>query len=55
MKIYDVCPSFELVEENISWEKILSDFDKSCKSIDDIPEDEQTEFIADIIINSFFN
>ena len=61
MKIYDVCPSLELVKEEISWEeiiqeeKILNEFDKTCKSIDDIPEGEQAEFIADIIINSFFN
>ena len=78
MKIYDVCPSLELVEEEISWEeipsaicdykdylrtmeeireeeKILNEFDNTCKSIDDIPEHEQTEYIADLIINSFFN
>ena len=61
MKIYDVCPSLELVKEEISWEeiiqeeKILNEFDKTCKSIDDIPEGEQAEFIADMIINSFFN
>lgn len=78
MKLYSVCPSLELVEEEISWEeipsaicdykdylrtmeeireeeKILNEFDKTCKSIDDIPEHEQTEYIADLIINSFFN
>ena len=61
MKIYDVCPSLELVKEEISWEeiiqeeKILNEFDKTCKSIDDIPEGEQAEFIADMIINNFFN
>ena len=61
MKIYDVCHSLELVKEEISWEeiiqeeKILNEFDKTCKSIDDIPEGEQAEFIADMIINSFFN
>ena len=56
MKIYGVCPSLELVEEEISWEEIiLNEFDKTCKSIDDIPEGEQAEFIAFMIINSFFN
>ena len=55
MKLYSICPSLELVEEEISWEEILNEFDKTCKSIDDIPEGEQAEFIADMIINNFFN
>lgn len=53
----------ELIEENISWDDIYSldmaspinKFDAFCKSLDDIPEQEQTEFIADIILNSFLN
>ena len=47
---------FDLVEENIRWEEIhsaLDKFDMFCKSLDNIPEHEQTEFLADIILNSF--
>lgn len=47
---------FDLIEENISWEEIPSELDKFdmfCKSLDNIPEHEQTEFLADIILNSF--
>lgn len=47
---------FDLVEENVIWEEIpsvLDKFDIFCKSLDDIPEHEQTEYLADIILNSF--
>ena len=51
-----VCPSLELICDEIEWEEIPSALDKFeifCKSLDDIPECEQTEFLADIIIDSF--
>ena len=49
-----VCPSLELVEENVEWEDITLDkFDMFCKSLDDIPECEQTEYLADLIIDCF--
>ena len=47
----------ELAEENISWEEIPSaicDYKDYLKTLDEIREEEQTEFIADIILNSLF-
>lgn len=52
-----VCPSLELICDEIEWEEIpsaLDKFDMFCKSLDDIPECEQTEYLADIIYNSLF-
>jgi len=53
-----VCPSLELICDDIEWEEIPSALDKFemfCKSLDDIPECEQTEYLADLIIDSFTN
>ena len=48
---------FEIVDGFISWEDIPSDmstFELFNRTLDDIPEDEQTEFLADIILNSLY-
>ena len=55
-----VCPSLELIEENIDWEeitekeKLIKEYDNFCKSLDDLSEDEQLEYLSDIIYNSLF-
>ena len=49
---------FDLIEENVSWEEIPSELDKFdmfCKSLDNIPEHEQTEFLAEIILKQEAN
>ena len=54
----------ELVENNVCWEDIpsvlcqpsaLDEFDNLCKTLDNLPEEEQLEFLADMIYNSLFN
>lgn len=54
----------ELVENNVCWEDIpsvlcqpsaLDEFDNYCKTLDNLSEAEQLDFIADMVLNSFFN
>ena len=51
-----VCPSLELMEENIEWEEIdtIKDFEMFSKTLDNLSEDEQLEYLSDIIYNSLF-
>lgn len=51
-----VCPSLELMEEEIEWQEIdtIKDFEMFCKSLDDLSEDEQLDYLSDIIYNSLF-
>ena len=51
-----VCPSLELIEEEIEWEEIdtIKDFEMFSKTLDDLSEDEQLEYLSDIIYNSLF-
>lgn len=48
----------ELVENNVSWEDIpsvIDEYDNLCKTLDNLSEEEQLEFLADMIYNSLFN
>lgn len=54
----------ELVENNISWEEVpsalckpsaINEFDNYCKTLDNLSEEEQLDFITDMVLNSFFN
>ena len=54
----------ELVENNVCWEDIpsvlcqpsaLDKFDNYCKTLDNLSEAEQLDFITDMVLNSFFN
>lgn len=51
-----VCPSLELIEEEIEWEEIdtIKDFEMFSKTLDNLSEDEQLEYLSDIIYNSLF-
>lgn len=39
--------NMELIYTGITWEEV-------CKTLDDLPEHEQVEFLADIIIDCLF-
>ena len=51
-----VCPSLELIEEEIEWEEIdtIKDFEMFYKNLDNLYDDEQIEYLSDIIYNSLF-
>ena len=51
-----VCPSLELIEEEIEWEEIdtIKDYEMFSKTLDNLSEDEQLEYLSDIIYNSLF-
>lgn len=55
-----VCPSLELMEEDVEWEeikeeeKLIKEYDNLCKTLDNLSEDEQLDYLSDMICNALF-